>query len=157
VRGGQTWSFRHLSATAGLQPSPEVIKLADQICDLKLIELKHLNDLIKDRLGLPDFGAGMPMMAAPMGGAAAAAAPAEEAEAEAPVAKTKFTVKLTDFDKIMKIKLIKEIREITKLGLKEAKDCVDKLPSELLKDVSRQEADEAMEKLKAVGAVCALE
>lgn len=88
------------------------------------------------------------------GGAAGGAAPAAE---EAKEEKTAFDVKLASFDAKSKIKVIKEVRAITGLGLKEAKDLVEGAPSTLKKDVKKEEADELIEKLKAVGAVVELE
>lgn len=85
--------------------------------------------------------------------AAAAAAPAEEAAPE----KTIFTVKLAAFDAGTKIKLIKEVRAITGLGLKEAKELVEKAPSEVKVDVNKEEADAIKEKLEAVGGTIELE
>jgi large subunit ribosomal protein L7/L12 len=82
--------------------------------------------------------------------AVAAAAPAGEA-APAAEEKTEFTVVLTDAG-AEKIKVIKEIRTInTSLGLKEAKDLVDKVPSEIVKDVSKAEADKIKAQIEAVG------
>ncbi|GMF26291.1 unnamed protein product [Phytophthora fragariaefolia] len=88
------------------------------------------------------------------GGAAGGAAPAAE---EAKEEKTAFNVKLASFDAKSKIKVIKEVRAITGLGLKEAKELVEGAPSTLKKDVKKEEADELVEKLKAVGAVVELE
>mmetsp|Transcript_24384 Transcript_24384/g.36463 ORF Transcript_24384/g.36463 Transcript_24384/m.36463 type:complete len:141 (-) Transcript_24384:505-927(-) len=90
------------------------------------------------------------------GGGGAAAAPEEEAAA--PVAeKTHFTVKLNSFDAASKIKLIKEVRALTGLGLKEAKDIVEKVPSDLKADVKKEEAEAIKEKLEAVGGTVVLE
>ncbi len=78
--------------------------------------------------------------------AAASAAPAEAVEE-----KTEFTVMLTDCG-AEKIKVIKELRAINPgLGLKEAKDVADKVPSELVKDVSKAEAEEIVKKIEALG------
>eukprot|EP00475_Leptophrys_vorax_P017692 TRINITY_DN2429_c0_g1_i1.p2 TRINITY_DN2429_c0_g1~~TRINITY_DN2429_c0_g1_i1.p2 ORF type:complete len:103 (+),score=48.30 TRINITY_DN2429_c0_g1_i1:117-425(+) len=97
-------------------------------------------------------------MAAMQGGAAAAPAdaPAEAEPAQAAV-QTKFAVKLIEFDKIIKIKLIKEIRAMTDLGLKEAKDIVDNVPSDIVKDVDKTKAEEIAKVLKEVGAVVTIE
>ena len=88
------------------------------------------------------------------GGAGGNAAPASEEPKEE---KTAFDVKLASFDAKSKIKVIKEVRAITGLGLKEAKELVEGAPSTLKKDVKKEEADELIEKLKAVGAVVELE
>ena len=99
-------------------------------------------------------------MMAPAGGggaapAAAAAAPAAE---EAPAAeKTHFTIKLEKFDASSKIKLIKEVRAYTGLGLKEAKELVEGAPAEIKADVPKAEAEQLKEKLEGVGGTVLLE
>ena len=70
---------------------------------------------------------------------------------------TSFTVKLEGFDAASKIKVIKEVRAITGLGLKEAKDLVENSPKELKADIKKEEADKLKEKLEAVGAKVAIE
>ena len=89
------------------------------------------------------------------GGGGAQAGPA--AEEEAPVEevvkeKTHFDIELTKFDPAGKIKVIKEIRAIFGLGLKEAKETVEGAPVWLKKEVAKEEAEELAEKLKSVGA-----
>mmetsp|Transcript_4499 Transcript_4499/g.4967 ORF Transcript_4499/g.4967 Transcript_4499/m.4967 type:complete len:246 (+) Transcript_4499:51-788(+) len=96
------------------------------------------------------------------GGAGAQQAGGEQAEAKqeetkAPaVEKTSFEVQLTSFDAAQKIKIIKEIRELTKLGLKEAKEMVEKAPISIKKDVKKEEAETLKEKLEAAGCVITL-
>lgn len=90
-----------------------------------------------------------PMGAAPAQAAPAAAAPAEEAEPAAE--KTSFNVILESFDAESKIKLIKEVRAITGLGLKEAKEAVEGAPKQLKEDVKKADAEAMKEKLEAVG------
>jgi len=93
------------------------------------------------------------------GGGAAGAAPAaggetaeaEEAKEEAPKEKTHYDVELTAFDAAAKIKLIKEVRGALKLGLKEAKETVEKSPSFICKEMPKAEAEELKEKLEKVG------
>ncbi|KAL4517547.1 hypothetical protein Ndes2526B_g00753 [Nannochloris sp. 'desiccata'] len=95
---------------------------------------------------------GMPMAAAPAAGAPAAAeaaAPAEE--------KTDFNIKLDGFDAASKIKVIKEVRAITDLGLKEAKELVEGAPAVLRKGVKKEEAEQIKAKLEAAGAKIVLE
>lgn len=94
---------------------------------------------------------GMPM-AAPAGGAAAGAGEGEEAAAEeAKPEKTEFNVILESYDSASRVKLIKEIRAITGLGLKEAKDVVESAPKQLKADVKKEEAEAIKEKVEAVG------
>lgn len=89
------------------------------------------------------------MAAAPAGGAAAEAAPAVE---EAPKEKTHYDIELVKFDATGKIKVIKEIRAMFGLGLKEAKETVEGAPVWLKKEVAKEEAEALKEKLEGVGA-----
>ena len=96
------------------------------------------------------------------GGAAAAAAPAETAKvAEKPKEEEKkekshYDIELSKFDAAKKIALIKEVRGILNLGLKEAKEMVEGAPVWLKKEVAKEEAEKLVEKLKEFGAVCRL-
>ena len=111
-------------------------KIIDQLSKLTVVEAADLSKQLEEKWGVK---AALPA-AAP---AAAAAAPAEE--------KTDFTIFLTAFgDK--KINVIKEVRAITGLGLKEAKDLVEAAPKEVKKDVPKKDAEEAKKKLEAAGA-----
>jgi len=104
--------------------SPKVIALVDQITALNMVEVADLVELMKDRLGLQGMPMGAPMMGAPAAAPAAGAAPAAAAPPAAAAAKSEFDVKLDAFDAASKIKIIKEVRAVTGLGLKEAKDLV---------------------------------
>jgi large subunit ribosomal protein L7/L12 len=97
---------------------------------------------IEDEFGIKAAAA----VAAAPAGPAAAAAPAEEAEEQ-----TEFTVNLTAVGD-SKINVIKAVRELTQLGLKEAKDLVDAAPKPVLENVSKADADNAASKLKEAGA-----
>lgn len=134
---------------------PKIAALADEICHLNMLQLADLSKLLKDRLGIDDSmlyggmgGGGGMVMAAPAAGAAPAAAE-EEAPAEE---KTEFDLKLTGFDAKQKIKVIKAVREMTSLGLKEAKEVVEGAPSVIKEAIKKEEAEELAEKLKEVGA-----
>ena len=153
-----------LDKKMGAKTTPKVQAIVDQVCALTLIEINELCDSLAARLGLGDmsgmmFGGGGGMM---MGGGGATAGggggggAAEPAAAAAP-AKTEFTVKLESFDAAQKIKVIKEVRAITELGLKEAKELVEGTPAVLKKDMKKEDAEAIVEKLKAVGAVVVLE
>ena len=135
--------------------SPKVAALAEEILGLSLLEVAELSDILKDKLGLGDLPMGMPMgmpMAAPGSPAGgAAAAPAEEPAAE----KTTFDVKLKGFDAGGKLKVIKEVRALLGLGLKESKELVEKSAGEVVDlklGASKEEADAMKEKLAEVGA-----
>jgi large subunit ribosomal protein L7/L12 len=134
-----------------------MVRLADDICGLTLLEVHDLTTILKKRLGLD----AMPMMGMPMGGAAMGGAPAAGGAAAAPeeaaAEKTEFDVKLASFDSASKIKVIKEVRAITELGLKEAKDLVEGAPAVLKKGLKKEEAEAIKEKLAKVGGVVTLE
>jgi large subunit ribosomal protein L7/L12 len=112
-------------------------ELGDKIVGLTLKEAVDLGDYLKDEYGIEPAAGGAVVMAGPAGG--------EEAEEK------------TEFDAILtaagdqKIKVIKAVREITGLGLKEAKDVVDNCPKPLKEAVSKEEADGIAEKIKEVG------
>ncbi|KAJ6389267.1 hypothetical protein OIU77_027579 [Salix suchowensis] len=84
-------------------------------------------------------------------------APAAAAKEEKKAEKTVFELKLESFEAASKIKVIKEVRSFTDLGLKEAKDLVEKTPSVLKKGVSKEEGEQIIEKMKAIGAKVVLE
>ena len=104
----------------------------------------ELATLVKDLEGKWGVSAAAAVAAAPAGGAAAAGAPAAEAQ-------TEFTVVLKEAG-ANKIGVIKEVRAITGLGLKEAKDLVDAAPKAVLEKVSKDDAAKAKEALEAEGA-----
>ena len=106
------------------------------------MQAKELGDYLKEEHGIEPAGGGAVMVAGPAAGGGGEAA-AEE--------KTSFDVILKAFgDK--KIQVIKEVRALTGLGLKEAKDLVDGAPKPVKEGVSKEEADEAKSKLEAAGA-----
>ena len=115
--------------------------VVDFIKNMKLSEVKGLIEILEEELGV-EASAPVAMMAAG-GGAAGGGEAAEE--------KTEFDVMLTSFGD-NKIKVIKAVRGITGLGLKEAKELVDGVPSKLKEAVSKEEAEAAAEQLKEVGA-----
>lgn len=141
--------------------SPNAMKVADDIAQLNMVEVAEVIKLLQKKFGWSDAmmqgmtggggGGGMPMMAA--AGQVAGGAAAEEVKEE----KTDFDLKLAAFDAGTKIKVIKEVRAITKLGLKEAKELVESAPCVILKGVKKEEAEEFVEKLKAVGGDVVLE
>lgn len=127
---------------------PNIHELAHEIVHLNLLELKELTDKIADHFGFDDE-----MMAAQYGGGGMIAGAGAGAAAEEPVEeKTIFDLKLVGFDAKAKIKVIKEVRAMTGLGLKEAKELVEGAPKVIQKDLKQDKADELKEKLEAVGA-----
>ncbi len=113
-------------------------KIIDELSKLTVVEAAELSKQLEDKWGVKAVA---PAAAAPAAGGAAA--PAEE--------KTEFTIFLAAAgDK--KINVIKEVRAITGLGLKEAKDLVEAAPKEVKKGVAKKDAEEAKKKLEAAGA-----
>jgi len=108
--------------------------------EMSVLELSELVKELEDKFGV---SAAAPVMAV----AAAGAAPAAAAEEE----KTEFNVELTEFG-AKKLDVIKVVREITGLGLKEAKELVDNAPKVVKEAVAKEEAEEIQKKLEAAGA-----
>ena len=121
----------------------DVQKIAEEISSLTLLEARDLVKTLEEKLGVK-AAAPMAVAAMPMGGAAAAgqAAPAEE--------KTEFDVILTGFGE-KKIQVIKVVRELTGLGLKEAKDLVEGVPKPVKEGVSKEESANFKKKLEDAG------
>jgi large subunit ribosomal protein L7/L12 len=117
-------------------------QLEEQIVGLSLLDAAQLVKKLEERLGV-SAAAAAPVMVA--GGGAAAAAGAEAAE------KTEFTVILTGAG-ANKINVIKAVREVTSLGLKEAKDLVDGAPKPIKENVSKEEAETIKKKFTDAGA-----
>ncbi len=119
----------------------KITKLGDELAGLTLKEAVDLGDYMKETYGIEAAAGGAVMVAGPGGGGDGGAAEEEQ----------------TEFDVILKsqgekIKVIKIVREVTGLGLKEAKELVDGVPSELKKGISKDEAEELKKKLEEVGA-----
>jgi large subunit ribosomal protein L7/L12 len=117
--------------------------ISEQIQSLTLLEASQLVKLLEEKLGVSAAAASVAVAAPPAGGAPAAAAPAEE--------KTEFTVVLTAVG-ANKINVIKAVREVTSLGLKEAKDLVDGAPKPIKEGVSKDEAEAIRKKFTDAGA-----
>lgn len=134
------------------EASQRVVDIVDAIENLSVKDLVWLNKLLKERLGVSDaeLGIGMPM-AMPM--AAAGAPAAAEAAEEAAPEKTEFKVIIEGYEASAKIKIIKELRSVVSgLGLKEAKELVEKLPATVKGGITKEEAEELQKKFEAVGA-----
>jgi large subunit ribosomal protein L7/L12 len=122
-------------------PSDRVQQVLDIIKEMTILELRDLNKQIEEVFGVT---AAAPMMMA--AGAAPAAAAAEPVEEQ-----TEFSVVLTSFGE-NKINVIKAVREVTSLGLKEAKDLVESAPAPIKEGVSKDEAEQVRAKLANAGA-----
>ncbi|HHY22815.1 MAG TPA: 50S ribosomal protein L7/L12 [Clostridiaceae bacterium] len=120
--------------------SEKITNLIEEVKNLTVLELSELVKALEDEFGVS--------AAAPV---AVAAAPANGAAAPAEEEKTEFTVVLKEIGS-EKIKVIKTVREITGLGLKEAKDLVDGAPNTVKENVSKEEAASLEAKFKEVGA-----
>jgi large subunit ribosomal protein L7/L12 len=116
-------------------------ELIDALSNLKVLEVVDLIKALEEKWGV---SAAAPVAVAAAGGGAAAAAPAAEE-------KTEFTVTMTSFG-ANKVGVIKVIREITGLGLKEAKDLVEGVPSVVKDGVPKKDADDIKKKLEEAGA-----
>jgi len=123
----------------------KVEELIKSIETMSVLELAEMVKALEEKFGVQ---ANMPMMAMPMGGAGSAAAPAAEE-------KTAFTVMLMSAG-ANKISVIKEVRTMTSLGLKEAKDLVDAAPRAVKEGVAKEEAEDMKKKLEAAGATVEL-
>ena len=118
-------------------------KIAEDLSSLTVIEAAELSKMLEEKWGVS--------AAAPV---AVAAAPGA-ASGEAPAEKDEFDVILTSFGE-KKINVIKEVRAITRLGLKEAKDLVESAPKEIKEGVKKDEAEEIKKKLEDAGATVEL-
>ncbi len=120
----------------------DINAIAEQIQGLTLLEASQLVKLLEEKLGVSAAAAAV-AVAAPAAGGAAAAAPAEE--------KTEFNVVLTSAG-ANKINVIKVVREVTSLGLKEAKDLVESAPKAIKEGVTKDEAEAIKKKFVEAGA-----
>lgn len=134
-------------ANSEIKLSSQAEEVVKTIAGMSVLELSNLVKALENKFGV---SAGMPMMAAQMPGVAAGGAAAAVQEE-----KTTFTVELTKAG-ANKIQVIKEIRAITNLGLKEAKDLVDSAPKTVKEGVNKEEAEDIKKKLTAVGATVEL-
>ena len=118
-------------------------QVVEYIKGITVLELSQLVKTLESELGV-SAAAAMPMGMPMAGGGGGAVAPAEE--------KTEFTVTLTGFDAGKKINIIKVVREVTALGLKEAKDLVESAPKTIKEAVSKDEAAAIKKKFEEAGA-----
>lgn len=123
----------------------DVKKLAEELTKLTVLEVNELKTVLKDEYGIEPAAAAAVAVAAPAGGAAAG----DEDE------KTEFTVTLKDAG-ASKVAVIKAVKEITGLGLGEAKALVDEAPSAIKEKVSKDDAEAAKKQLEEAGATVEL-
>jgi len=128
--------------------SADITEIGDKIATLTIAKAVQLKDYLKEKYGIEPAAGGVVMAA----GGAGAAAPAEK-----PAEKTEFTVSLDGLaDPAKKINVIKVVREITGLGLKEAKDLVEGAPKAVKENISKDEAEALKKKLEEGGAKVSL-
>jgi len=132
----------------GRQWSADIKDIGDKIAALTVSKAVELGDYLEEVHKIKPAAGGVVLAAGGGGGAAAAAA-------EKPAEKTEFTVVLESFG-ADKIKVIKVVREITGLGLKEAKDVVEGAPKPIKENVSKEEAEKFKKQLEDVGAKVSL-
>lgn len=123
--------------------SEKITAIVEEIKALSLMEVKELTDALKETFGVEAIA-----MGGPAAGAGAAAEAAEE--------KTEFDVVLEGFDAAAKIKVIKIVREVTGLGLADAKAAVEGVPTTLKEAVSKEDGEEIKAKIEGVGGKVAL-
>lgn len=134
-------------ATATIDFSEATKELGDKIVEMTLKEAKELSDYLEDVHGIkPAAGGGAVVMAGPADAAGGGAA--EEVQ-------TEFDVVLENFGE-KKISVIKEVRALTSLGLKEAKELVEGVPSKVKEGVSKEDAEAAKAKLEEAGATVSI-
>ena len=130
-------------ATATIEVTAEIKSLGDKIAGLTLKQAKELSDYLDNEYDIKP-AAGGAIMAMPMGGGDGGAGAAKEE-------RTEFDVVMSSFG-ANKIGVIKEVRSITGLGLKEAKDLVEGVPSKVKEGVSKEDAEGIKKKLEEAGA-----
>lgn len=140
-------------------PSARVWRLVDEISGLTLAEVAELSGIIMRKLSMKEPPVIGVMKGGAAGGAGLAAAAAKGAagKEEKKPEKSVFEVKLESFDAASKIKVIKEVRGFTDLGLKEAKELVEKAPVVVKGGLTREEAEQIIGKLNAAGAKVVME
>jgi large subunit ribosomal protein L7/L12 len=127
--------------------APEITDLGDKIAALTITKAVQLKDYLKEKYKIEPAAGGVVMQG---GGGGGAAAP------EPAAVKTEFTVSLDSFDAAKKITIIKVVREITNLGLKEAKDLVEGAPKNVKENIQKDEAEAIKKKLEEAGAKVSL-
>jgi large subunit ribosomal protein L7/L12 len=148
---GEEMPINPLPPLDGKAP-PHIQELADDILHLNMLEMHELVKMVQEHFGWSDAELDGPAMM--MGGGGGGQAAAEEA---APVVeRTTFDLKLEAFDAKSKIKVIKEVRAIAGLGLKEAKELVEGAPKVIKKEIKKEEAEELKAKLEEIGATISI-
>jgi large subunit ribosomal protein L7/L12 len=127
--------------------APDITDLGDKIAKLTIVQAVQLKDYLKEQYKIEPAAGGVAMMAGPAAGPAAAV----KAEVQ-----TEFTVVLEGFDAAKKINVIKVVRELTGLGLKEAKELVEGFPKPVKENVGKDDAEKFKKQLEDGGAKVSL-
>jgi large subunit ribosomal protein L7/L12 len=129
--------------------APEITELGDKIAKLTIFQAVQLKDYLKEHYKIEPASGGVVVAATSGGGGPATAAPKAEE-------KTEFTVVLEGFDAAKKINVIKVVRELTGLGLKEAKELVEGSPKPVKENISKEDAEKMKKQLEDGGAKVSL-
>ncbi|KAK4794880.1 hypothetical protein SAY86_012874 [Trapa natans] len=140
----------HLSPLAAVEAPEKISKLGEEISTLTLAEARILVDLLQDKLGVSAaaFAPAAAVAASPAGGDGGTAAAVEE--------KTEFDVVIEEVPSNARISVIKAVRALTSLALKEAKELIEGLPKKFKEGVSKDEAEDAKKQLEEAGAKIAI-
>ncbi|KAB5521074.1 hypothetical protein DKX38_025393 [Salix brachista] len=150
-RRQQPLSFRssHVRPISAVEAPEKITKLGDEIAGLTLEEAKNLVDFLQDKLGV-SAAAFAPVAVAAGAGGAVADAPAVVEE------KTEFDVVIEEVPSNARIAVIKAVRALTNLALKEAKELIEGLPKKFKEGISKDEAEDAKKQLEEAGAKCSV-
>lgn len=140
----------HLRPLAAVSAPEKIEKLGDEIAGLTLEEAKNLVDLLQDKLGVS------PAAFAPAAAVAVAPGAGGDAVAAEPEEKTEFDVVIEDVPSNARIAVIKAVRALTSLALKEAKELIEGLPKKFKEGISKDEAEDAKKQLEEAGAKVAI-
>lgn len=140
----------HVRPLAAVAVPEKIEKIGDEIAGLTLEEAKGLVDFLQDKLGVSAAAL------APVAAVAAAPGAGGDAGAAAPEEKTEFDVVIEDVPSNVRIAVIKAVRALTSLALKEAKELIEGLPKKFKEGVSKDEAEDAKKQLEEAGAKVAI-
>lgn len=143
--------YRSLSTTIAEPQTQKLERIADELLSLNKLEKYDFSVLIRYKMGFHKYGPAVTDLGSLSPDSAEGAGSDKASE------KVVFDVKLEKFDAAAKIKIIKEVRAFTDLGLKEAKDLVEKAPIVVKKGISKEEGESIITKLKDLGATVVLE
>ncbi|GMJ08711.1 hypothetical protein like AT4G37660 [Hibiscus trionum] len=143
---------RLFSTATAQNRTQKLERIADELLDLTKLERYDYSILFRLKTGINRYGLAVSGVTSP-----ASSAPGSGAAETKAAEKTAFDIKLEKFDAAVKIKIIKEVRSFTDLGLKEAKDLVEKVPVVVKKGVTKEDAEAIIKKLQELGAIAVLE